>query len=53
MIRLGSRLAMSGGRESIVRLALTAIGVALGTTLLLLAAAADPAIRAQQRHEAW
>lgn len=53
MIRLGARLAVSGGRESLVRLVLTALGVALGTTLLLLAAAADPAIRAQQRHTAW
>ena len=53
MIRLAARLAVSGGRESIVRLALTALGVAIGTTLLLVAAAADPAIRAQQRHTAW
>ncbi|MDD9371368.1 MAG: hypothetical protein PV358_14710 [Acidimicrobiales bacterium] len=53
MIRLASRFVVSGGRESAVRLALTALGVAIGTTLLLLAAAADPAIRAQQRHTAW
>ena len=53
MIRLAARLAVSGGRESVVRLVLTAVGVALGTTLLLVAAAADPAIRAQQRHTAW
>lgn len=53
MIRLASRFVVSGGRESVVRLVLTAAGVAIGTTLLLLAAAADPAIRAQQRHTAW
>ncbi len=53
MIRLGARLAVSGGRESVVRLVLTALGVAIGTTLLLLCAAADPAIRAHQRGEAW
>ncbi|MCU1487402.1 MAG: putative rane protein [Actinomycetia bacterium] len=53
VIRLASRLAVSGGRESVVRLVLTAVGVAIGTTLLLFAAAADPAIRAQQRHQAW
>lgn len=53
MIRLAARFVVSGGRESAVRLVLTAVGVALGTTLLLLAAAADPAIRAQQRHTAW
>jgi hypothetical protein len=53
MIRLAARLAVSGGRESIVRLSLTALGVAVGTSLLLVAAAADPAVRAQQRHTAW
>jgi hypothetical protein len=53
VIRLAARLAVSGGRESAVRLVLTALGVALGTTLLLLAASADPAIRAQQRRTAW
>jgi hypothetical protein len=53
VIRLGARLAVGGGRESVVRLLLTAVGVAIATTLFLLAAAADPAIRAQQRHTAW
>jgi hypothetical protein len=53
VIGLGARLAVSGGRESIVRLVLTALGVAIGTTLLLLSAAADPAIRAHQRRVAW
>jgi cell division protein FtsX len=53
VIRLSARLAVSGGRESVVRLALTALGVALGTTLLLLAVAADPVIRAHQRQQAW
>lgn len=53
MIRLAARFAVSGGRESVVRLVLTALGVAIGTVLLLLAAAAEPAIRAQQRHTAW
>lgn len=53
MIRLGVRLAVSGGRESAARLLLTAIGVAIGTALLLLTAAADPAIRAHQSRTAW
>lgn len=53
VIRLAARLAVSGGRESVVRLVLTAVGVALGTTLLILSAATDPAIRAHQRHQAW
>lgn len=53
MIGLSARLAVSGGRESLVRLVLTAVGVAIGTTMLLLAAGADPAIRTHQRHTAW
>jgi hypothetical protein len=53
VIRLASRFAISGGRESVVRLLLTALGVALGTALLLLAASADPAIRAHQKRSAW
>jgi FtsX-like permease family len=53
MIRLAARFAISGGRENAIRLVLTAIGVAVGTTLLLTAAAVDPAIRAHQKHEAW
>jgi hypothetical protein len=53
MTRLAARFALSGGRESAVRLVLTAIGVAIGTTLLLIAAAVDPAIRSHQKHEAW
>ena len=52
-IGLGARLAVSGGRESAVRLILTTVGVALGTAFLLLAASADPAIRAQQQRTAW
>jgi hypothetical protein len=53
VIRLAARLVVSGGRESVVRLVLTALGVGIGTTLLLLVAAADPAIRAQQSRTAW
>lgn len=53
MIGLAARLAVSGGRESLIRLALTAVGVAIGTTMLLVAAAAEPAIRAHQQHTAW
>jgi hypothetical protein len=53
VIRLAARLAVSGGRESAVRLVLTAVGVGIGTALLLFALAADPAVRAQQQHQAW
>jgi hypothetical protein len=34
--RLGLRLAVAGGRESLLRLAVTAFGVAVGVMLLLL-----------------
>jgi hypothetical protein len=53
VIRLAGRLAISGGRESAARLVLTAIGVALGTALLLLAFAADPAIRVHEQRSGW
>ena len=35
-VRLGLRLALAGGRESLLRLAVTAFGVAVGVMLLLL-----------------
>ncbi|MFF4810077.1 FtsX-like permease family protein [Micromonospora chersina] len=50
---LGVRLAVGGGREQLVRLAVTAVGVGLGATLLLLAAVAYPAIQAQDQRYAW
>lgn len=53
MIRLGARLAVSGGREALVRLLLTAIGVGVAATLLLLATTVDPVIRAHQKRQAW
>ncbi|WP_433617437.1 FtsX-like permease family protein [Dactylosporangium sp. CA-139114] len=37
-VGLGARLALSGGREGLLRTALTALGVALGVAVLLLAA---------------
>ena len=39
MIRLGLRLTLNGGRESLVRLAVTAFAVALGVGMLLIALA--------------
>ncbi len=53
MIPLALRLAVAGGREALVRLVITAIGVALATGLLLLAAALFPALHSQQARAAW
>ena len=52
---LGLRLAVGGGREAMVRLVFTCVGVAVGITLLLLAftgapAAADRIVRALWQH---
>ncbi|MEU7874647.1 FtsX-like permease family protein [Dactylosporangium sp. NPDC049140] len=53
MIGLALRLAVSGGREQLLRLAVTALGVGLGVTLLLLAAVAFPAFRAHEARDGW
>lgn len=53
MIRLAARLAIAGGSEPLVRLVVTAIGVALGVTLLLFAAVAFPALHAHDVRRAW
>jgi FtsX-like permease family len=50
---LGLRLAVAGGRESLVRLALTAVGVAVGGTLLLLALTAQSAAKGRAVRMAW
>jgi hypothetical protein len=47
MIRLGLRLTLRGGREAAIRLALTAIAVALGVGLLLITLAGINALIAQ------
>ncbi|HKS98157.1 MAG TPA: FtsX-like permease family protein, partial [Rugosimonospora sp.] len=52
-LRLAVRLVAGGGREQWVRLAVTAVGVALGAVLLLLAAVTFPAIRAHEVRDAW
>ena len=44
MIRLGLRLALSGGRGAIIGLALTAFAVAVGTAILLFALSFLPAL---------
>ena len=53
MIRLGLRLAVSGGREALVRLVIVAIAVGLGVGLLLAAVAAVNAVNAQNDRYAW
>jgi hypothetical protein len=37
IVRIGLRLALAGGREGLLRLVFTAIGVWVGLTLLMLA----------------
>ncbi len=53
MIPLALRLAVAGGREALARLIVTAVGVALATGLLLIAAAFFPALHAQEGRLAW
>jgi hypothetical protein len=53
MLRLATRLAAGGGRESLARTALTAAGLALAVALLLVAAVAFPALEAHDVRGAW
>jgi hypothetical protein len=53
MIRLGLRLAVSGGREAAGRLIAIAAAVALGTSVLLISVAGLSAVRAQNDRYAW
>jgi hypothetical protein len=53
MIRLAVRLAFAGGREQVVRLVVTAVGVGLGVTLLLFAAVTFPAFQAHEARAGW
>ena len=53
MIRLGIRLATSGGRGAIVGLALAAVAVATGTAVLLFALSFLPALDDRAAREAW
>ncbi|KQC37184.1 FtsX-like permease family protein [Frankia sp. ACN1ag] len=53
MIRLGLRLALRGGREAAVRLALIAGAVALGAALLLATLAGINAVDTQNARYAW
>ena len=53
MIGLAIRLTVSGGREAVTRLVITAVAVALGVGLLLAALGASNAINAQSERTAW
>lgn len=53
MIRLGLRLAVSGGREAVVRLVIMAVAVGIGAGLLLTAVSAVNAVGTQNDRYAW
>jgi hypothetical protein len=53
MIRLALRLTVSGGREAVTRLVITAVAVAVGVGLLLAAFAAINALYAQSLRTGW
>jgi len=53
MIGLGLRLTLGGGREAAVRLAVTAVAVALGVGMLLVTLAGINGINAQNARGAW
>jgi len=53
MIRLGLRLAVTGGREALTRLAAIAVAVALGVGLLLTTLAGMNAVDAQLHRYTW
>lgn len=51
--RLGLRLAVAGGRESLLRLAVTAFGVAVGVVLLLLCLTGQSAHQGRAERSGW
>lgn len=53
MIRLGLRLTTNGGREAVVRLAVSAVAVAFGVAMLLVALAGMNALHVQDARAAW
>jgi ABC-type antimicrobial peptide transport system permease subunit len=53
VIRLAVRLAVSGGREAVVRLVILAVAVGIGVGLLLTAVSAVNAVGAQNDRYAW
>ena len=53
VLRLGLRLALGGGREGLVRLAFTEVGVGLGLALLLISLTAPRALLGRSERMAW
>jgi len=53
MLGLGLRLALGGGRESLVRLVFMAVGVGVGVAMLLIALTAPNALRGRFDRIAW
>jgi hypothetical protein len=53
VIWLASRVVVGGGRENVVRLTLTAIGLAAATLMLLCAAVAVPALQNHDDRRGW
>jgi hypothetical protein len=53
MLGLGLRLAVSGGREALIRLVVLAVAVGLGVGLLLISVAGINAVNAQNHRYAW
>ncbi|MGX6603406.1 FtsX-like permease family protein [Micromonosporaceae bacterium Da 78-11] len=53
MIRLGLRLAVAGGREAVIRLAVIAAAVAVGAAMLLATVAGINAVQTQNDRYAW
>jgi hypothetical protein len=53
IVRLGLRLAVSGGREAVTRLVILAVAVGLGVGLLLTAVAANNAVTSWNSRHAW
>ena len=53
MIRLAARLSVGTGREGVVRLTLTAVGIALATAMLLCAVVVLPALNAHDVRRGW
>ena len=51
--RLGLRLAVAGGQESLLRLAVTAFGVAVGVVLLLLCLTGQSAEQGRAERSGW
>lgn len=53
MIRLGWRLAIAGGRSSVISIGLTSVAVAVGTAILLYALSFQPALETRYDRSAW